>query len=116
MEARRYLRRAAQMAVLFLCILSMGTVSASVGYGPVPAPHFEYRETLESGPIPKILSVLQTRSADHKVMEKTEGKLLTMNQREIHLISSLCDRISADRGSLGADIAFSLITALIVLA
>jgi hypothetical protein len=31
------------------------------------------------------------------------------------LISSLCDRISADRWTAGADNAFSLITAMIVL-
>jgi hypothetical protein len=38
-----------------------------------------------------------------------------MNDRDLQLISSLCDRISADRGTAGADIAFLLITALIVL-
>jgi hypothetical protein len=38
-----------------------------------------------------------------------------MNKQDIRLISSLCDRISADGGTVGADIAFSLITAMIVL-
>ncbi len=63
----------------------------------------------------KILSVLAIRSLGGKVLGKAAEKLSVMNDRDLRLISSLCDRISADRGTAGADIAFSLITAMIVL-
>jgi hypothetical protein len=38
-----------------------------------------------------------------------------MNERNLRLMSSLCDRITVDAGTPAADLAFSLLTALIVL-
>ncbi len=62
-----------------------------------------------------ILSVLETRIEDPRLLARTKDKLSVLQGREIRLIASLCDRISASEQTASADIAFSLVTALIVL-
>ena len=62
-----------------------------------------------------ILSVLETRIEDPRLLAKTKDKLSSLHGRELRLIASLCDRIAADDQTAGADIAFSLVAALIVL-
>ena len=62
----------------------------------------------------KILSVLEKKTGDRKLVERAKGKLFTLSEGEILLISSLCERISRDSHSAGADIAFLFITILIV--
>ena len=64
--------------------------------------------------ISKILSVLEKKTGDQKLVEKAKDKLSTLSGGEIQLISSLCGQISHDSYSAGADIAFLLITTLIV--
>ncbi len=63
----------------------------------------------------KIMPVLADRIEDPAVLAKTRDKLLTLPVEEIQLVSSLCDRVSAGEQTAQADIAFSLVTALIVL-
>lgn len=63
----------------------------------------------------RIMSVLDDRIEDPDVLAKTRDKLLTLPVAEIRLVSSLCDRVSAGEQTAQADIAFSLVTALIVL-
>ncbi len=65
--------------------------------------------------ISKIMSVLESRNPDKRALEKAAGKMSDMNERNLRLMSSLCDRITADAGTPGADLAYSLLTALIVL-
>jgi len=64
--------------------------------------------------ISKILSVLEKKTGDQKLVEKAKDKLFTLSRREIQLITSLCERISHDSYSAGADIAFLLIITLII--
>lgn len=64
--------------------------------------------------ISKILSVLEKKTGDQKLGEKAKDKLPILSGEEIRLISSLCERISQDSYSAGADIAFLLITTLII--
>ncbi len=85
-----------------------------LGFQPTGTFSGEYTEIRGTGTV-KILSVLAIRSSDGKVLGKAAEKLSAMNDRDLRLIASLCDRITADRGTAGADIAFSLITAMIVL-
>jgi hypothetical protein len=73
------------------------------------------RAELSGRDIPKIMSVLESRRVDKKVLEKAAGKMSDMNKRKLRLMSSLCDRISEDAGTPAADLAYSLLTALIVL-
>jgi hypothetical protein len=115
MAARNFLKKAVCWPAVFLCLLSIGSASASLGYQPAGDIHNGYVETIDLDTISKILSVLEIRSSDRKIIDKAAEKLSVMNKRDIQLISSLCDRISADVGTTGADIAFSLITVMIVL-
>jgi len=62
----------------------------------------------------KIRLVLEKKTGDKELIEKVEDNLFTLSDGEIKLISSLCERISRDSHSAGADIAFLLITTLIV--
>ena len=98
-----------------VCILSIASATASFGYQPAGAFNSGYAEIADKNSISKIISVLAIRSPGGKVLGKAAEKLSAMNNRDLRLISSLCDRISADDGTAGADIAFSLITAMIVL-
>jgi hypothetical protein len=115
MAARNFLKKAGYWSAVLLCILSIGSASASLGYQPAGVIQSGYGETSGQDRIAKILSVLEIRSCDRVIIDKAEDKLSAMNKRDIQLISSLCDRISTDVGTAGADIAFSLITAMIVL-
>jgi hypothetical protein len=70
------------------------------------------------GDISKILSVLEKRTADSNLLKKAEEKLLTLSKTRAHLIASLSDRMHETAGgdnTVGNDIAFLLIAALIIL-
>lgn len=115
MTGSNFLKKTVFWPAVLLCILFLDTsATASFGYQPAGAFTSGYAETRGRDTV-NILSVLATRSSDGKVLGKAAEKLSAMNDRDLRLISSLCDRISADRGTAGADIAFSLITAMIVL-
>ena len=63
----------------------------------------------------KILSVLENKMRDRKLLEKVRDKLNTLDDRQTRLIASLSDRIAYEEKTAGADIAFLLITVLIIL-
>ena len=65
--------------------------------------------------IPKILAVLECKVEDHNLLETAKKKLLTLDRRKMQLLSSLCDQISNDGQSAGSDVAFLVMTILIVL-
>lgn len=104
------------IAVLFiLSIMMFGFPGQSLAVARLDNPkasnyHLIYRKDN----ISKILSVLGKKTGDQKLVEKAEDKLFTLSRGEIQLISSLCERISHDSYSAGADIAFLLIITLIV--
>ncbi len=64
----------------------------------------------------KVLATVETRMNDAKAREKIREKLDVLEGRNLRLAAALCDRIAEEQGSAGSDIAFSLVTALIVLA
>lgn len=109
--------KALLLAAVLLCFFIFGSASASLAFAPAYA--------ALSGPVSngstdvvtkiKILSVLKSRTSDRTVLDKAVDKLSTMEGRRLRLLSSLCDRISEDSENAGADIAFSLMTMLIVL-
>jgi hypothetical protein len=114
MPGINFFKKAAFWSAMLACILSIANAPASFGYQPagvVTGGHAEIRGTDTA----KILSVLAIRSPGGKALGKAAEKLSAMDDRDLRLISSLCDRISEDRSTAGADIAFSLITAMIVL-
>ena len=63
----------------------------------------------------KILPVLEGKIENRKLLERSKEKLFAMNSRELHLVASLCEKISDEGQTVSSDIAFLLVTALIVL-
>ena len=62
-----------------------------------------------------ILSMLEERADDERLIEKAKQKLATMNERDLRLMASLCDRIWVTGNDAGADIAFLMTAMLVVL-
>ncbi len=63
----------------------------------------------------KIIKILESRASNHQLSEKAIQKLADMKDDDIRLVSSLCDRIAEAGDAAGADLAFILVTALIVI-
>lgn len=99
------------VVLLLLLWQSSGVFAASTG---IPA-ETHGAELSGRNDISKIMSVLESRRPDRRVLEKAAGKMSDMNERSLRMMSSLCDRIAADAGTPAADVAYSLLTALIVL-
>ena len=74
-----------------------------------------YHEMVRETEVLKILSVLEKKMGDKKSLEKAKEKLLALKDLELALITSLSEQITKERERPGADIAFLLITALIIL-
>jgi ketosteroid isomerase-like protein len=73
------------------------------------------RGTSHNGEITKILPVLEDKIHDRKLLDKSKEKIYSMGDREVRLVAALCEKISDERESVSSDIAFFLVTALIVL-
>jgi hypothetical protein len=65
--------------------------------------------------ISRILVVLDSRVDDRKLRKKATDKLATMNHEKLQLISSLCDKVEINGTSARSDIAFSLVSLMIIL-
>jgi len=63
----------------------------------------------------KILPVLEDKIGDKKLLERSKEKIYTMDGHELHLVADLCEKISGEGQTVSSDIAFLLVTALIVL-
>jgi hypothetical protein len=64
--------------------------------------------------ISRILPVLESRVHDQKLRRKAIDKLVTLDVNRLRLISSLCDKIAVNGTSAGSDIAFSLVSIIII--
>lgn len=62
-----------------------------------------------------IVEILESRIKNHQLPEKAKNKLVAMNDEEIRLVASLCDRMAGEGNTAGADLALMLVTAMIVL-
>jgi hypothetical protein len=103
-------------AVLVLSLLLAG-VSPAIGLQGTAAPLLPktgqsvgHRTDLE-----QVLSVVEHRTKDGRVVAKLREKLSAMSGRDLRLAVLLCDRIARNDDSAGADIAFSIVMALVVL-
>jgi len=63
----------------------------------------------------KIFSVLNDRMADHPLLEKAKEKVFSLSDQHTQLIASLSDQVAKERNSTSGEIAFLLLTALIIL-
>jgi len=74
----------------------------------------EYQQMHRETDVMKIMSVLEKRVGDQKLLEKTKEKLSTLREPEFSLITSLSEQIMKEGDRPGVDIAFLLLTALII--
>jgi hypothetical protein len=75
----------------------------------------EYRGMHRETDMTKILSVLEKKVDDQKMLERAREKLFTLQEPQFSLIASLSEQIVKEGDQPGVDIAFLLITILIVL-
>lgn len=115
MTDRKFFKIVAYWSIVALCILSIGGASATFGYQHAGEIKSGDTEIAGGESISKILSLLETRGSDKKVLHKAAEKLLTLPEHQLRMMSSLCDRISGHDDTAGANIAFSLISAMIIL-
>ena len=108
------------MLIIVVCFLAL-QVNIFVG-----GASFAAVNTIESDPgqsaissrasnVLKIISVLDHRMTDQPLLEKAKEKVFTLSDRHTRLIASLSDQVVKERNSTTGDIAFLLLTALIVL-
>ena len=103
----------AQIFIL-LCALHLACGSTANGAATVQK-QSTVREPALNVEMLKILPVLEGKIENRKLLEKSKEKLFAMNSRELHLVASLCEKISDEGQTVSSDIAFLLVTALIVL-
>ncbi len=111
----RLIARLTMFAVTLLTIILIGSAaiaSASVDYARSCSLAEEARKRSDMS---RILRVLETRMKDQKSLQRSRDKLVTLDSEQLRLLASLCERISREGDTAGADIAFSLVTAMIIL-
>ncbi len=100
-------------AIFSLCLLFI--LGGGPAFGAVTAHKQPVHETAVNGGIKKILPVLEDKIHNQKLLEKSKEKVYGMGDREIKLVAALCEKISDEGETVSSDIAFLLVTALIVL-
>jgi hypothetical protein len=105
--------------ITFVLLFQLGVVfwlpSTTLSAVPERLTGTDTSAKLKKDRISRILPVLESRVGDLKLRKKAVGKLATLDVEKMGLISSLCDKIAMDRTSAGSDIAFSLVSILIIL-
>lgn len=115
--AKRYNKAVMAVLIVLMFVVHAGGASARPAQEAAVNKHL-YGARGHSAPSPdmvRILSVLEKRVEDGKLMEKAKEKLATMNGEDLRLIASLCERIEARGHDAGADIAFLMAAMLVVL-
>jgi hypothetical protein len=103
-------------AQIFLLLFALLLVCGSPAHGAETA----QRQSIVRDPalnveMLKIIPVLEDKIENKKLLEKSKEKVFAMNSRELHLVAALCEKISDEGQTVSSDIAFLLVTALIVL-
>jgi len=103
-------------AQIFFLLCALLLAYGSPSHGAVPA----QRQSIDRGPalnvaMLKILPVLEDKIENRKLLDKSKEKLYAMDSRELNLVAALCEKISDEGQTVSTDIAFLLVTALIVL-
>ena len=110
----------ADVLCMFVQIFFLLSVLIPAFGAPAQAAATEQGQSIVSGPITnvemlKILPVLEDKISNKKLLEKSKEKIYTMNTHELRLVAALCEKISDKGQTVSSDIAFLLVTALIVL-
>jgi hypothetical protein len=101
----------------FLFVILIADLSASFGgtADPKPGDSHSYTILTREADMSKILSVLENRIGSQRLIEKAKDRLFTFSDAQTRLMADLADRIANEGNTAGGDIAFLLITALIIL-
>jgi hypothetical protein len=108
------------LSSILLCLVvfegsSMASLPGGVNTIPVRLYHEPQSRISNSRDLSKIIEILESKARNHQLSKKAIQKLTDMKDDDIRLVSSLCDRISDAGDAAGADLAFILVTALIVI-
>ncbi len=118
-SAKRFIKHLAAALVAVLFTLSLGGPEAwarpADGTGMEGSRRSVQDQVPPSQDIMKILSVLEERLQDGKMLKKAGEKLTTLHGKDLRLIASLCERIETGGRDAGADIAFLMAAMLVVL-
>ena len=98
-----------------ILIFSVGSPSIVSGGASHAIPSRSLSVTSRETDRLQVLSVLADKMEDQRLFGKARDKLSALSDRQMRLIASLSDRILNEGKTAGADIAFLLITALIIL-
>ncbi len=115
MSENKFINKAARWPTVLLCLLILGSTSAIFAYQAPVMTYSRQAETADRDDIAVIISYLETRISERKVLDKAAEKLHTLDQSKINLIYSLCGRLSRGGDTASSRIAFSLVSAMIVL-
>jgi len=104
--------RTAWLSTLYILMFAIAGVSSAAAATPLPraGQTIGHRNDLR-----QVLAVVEHRTRDGKVLEKMRKKLAVLDDRQLRVAASLCEQITRDDESPGAAIAFSIVTAIIVL-
>ncbi len=105
----------AALALLGLLMLGAAAPSVAAPSAVTAHPVRSADRAVESIERYKVLATIEARTSDEKTLERMREKVGLLSGRKLRLAAALCDRMTRDEGSAGADLAFSLVTALIVL-
>lgn len=102
--------RSVTAAAAFLAFLT--AVPALAGPAPAEGPPGT-RE--RAGTAAAVVEIISERTGDRAAAERLQGKLSRLSGPQERVVAELVGRISAEKRSARAEIAFSLLTALLVL-
>jgi hypothetical protein len=108
------------LLAILLCVVvledfSMASLPGHADQKPLRAQAIRISPVKKDRDLNKIIGILESRIKNHHLPGKAKNKLAAMNDEEIRLLTSLCDRLSETADTAGADFALLLATALIVL-
>ncbi len=106
-------RRTGRLVVLQIIILIKGPSLAAVN--AIESDPEQPAISSRASNVLKILSVLENRMVDHTSLEKAKDKLFRLSDNQTKLIASLSDQVVKERNPISGDVAFLLMTALIIL-
>jgi hypothetical protein len=104
--------------LLFLTTSTFFVGSLSMAAISIPEPqkvNLSDRTKHQIGDSQRILAVLERKMGGKKIPDKAREKLFALNENQTRLLISLCERISIDEHSAGAEIACFVILALVLL-
>ncbi len=101
---------------LAVWVVTLWLIGTATAMGAITDIHSDNQSVLASETnVVRILTALENKIEDQRLLEKTKDKLLTLSNGQTRLIASLSDRVTKEGDSTGASIAFLLMTVLITL-